>query len=132
MHPNEALLRNAYAAFARGDLDGYLRACTEDFVFEAPGQNAMSGTYRGREGLFAIARKAMEISGGTFQEDVEDVLANDRHGVVLARHRLTRGAQAKDYRTAHVYDILDGALVRCWEHPRDASAFDDAWGPRSR
>ena len=36
-HQNEKLLRNAYAAFARGDLDGYWSACAPDFTFHVAG-----------------------------------------------------------------------------------------------
>jgi hypothetical protein len=32
----------------------------------------------------------MELTGGTFQEEVHDVLANDEHGMVLAIRRLER------------------------------------------
>jgi ketosteroid isomerase-like protein len=73
----------------------------------------------------------MQISGGTFNEEVEDVLANDAHAVVLAVHRFTRDGAAKEYRTAHVYDIKDGQLAHCFEQPRDAEAFEDAWGPKA-
>jgi ketosteroid isomerase-like protein len=51
-------------------------------------------------------------------------------GSFWARHRFTRDGSQKDYRTAHVYEISDGKLVRCFEQPRDPAAFEDAWGPR--
>ena len=129
-HPTEAIIREAYAAFGRGDLDGYFRACSENWNFNVAGQTAISGTYRGKQGLYELAQKVMAIMSGTFQEDVEDVLANDEHGVVLARHHLTRDGQRHEYRTVHVYEIHDGKLATCWGHPRDAAAFDAAWGPR--
>lgn len=128
-HPTEATIREAYAAFGRGDLDGYFRACSEDWSFSVAGQGAIAGTYRGKQGLYELARKAMAATGGTFQEDVEDVLANDQHGIVFARHRFTRGGLQQEYRTVHVYEILNGKLFACWEHPRDQAAFDAAWGP---
>src|SRR4051794_4499033 len=103
-HPLEAIIREAYAAFGRGDVDGYLQPCTDDFVFSVPGRGGISGDYPGKDGLYSLAGKAMSITGGTFREDVEDVLANDRHAVVLARHRFTREGQPKDYLTAHVYE----------------------------
>ena len=31
-------------------------------------------TYRGKQGLYELAQKAMATTSGTFQEDVEDVL----------------------------------------------------------
>lgn len=127
-HPLEATIREAYAAFGRGDLDGYLSACAEDFSFHVPGHGAMAGDYCGRQGLYDLAGKVMAIAGGTFQEDVEDVLANDRHAVVLARHRFTRDGRPRDYRTAHVYEIREGKLARCFEQPRDPAGFEDAWG----
>jgi ketosteroid isomerase-like protein len=48
--------------------------------------------------------------------------------VVLARHRFKRNGAAKDYRTAHVYEIRDGKLAQCYEQPRDSASFHDAWG----
>jgi uncharacterized protein len=128
-HPLDTVIREAYAAFGRGDVDGYLRPCSEDFTFHVPGRGAIAGTYRGREGLYELARKAMDATNGSFHEEVEDVLANDRHAVVLARHRFTRDGQAKDYRTAHVYEIRDGQLAQCWEQARDPDVFEDAWSP---
>ena len=128
-HPLEAIIREAYATFGRGDVDGYLRACTEDFIFNVPGHGALAGSYQGKEGVYALASKAMETTAGTFQEDVEDVLANNHHAVVLARHSFTRDGLLKDYRTAHVYKIQEGRLAECWEQPRDPAAFEDAWGP---
>lgn len=127
-HPLEQVIREAYAAFGRGDVDGYLAPCTSDFTFNVPGRGGISGVWAGREGLYDLAAKAMSISGGTFQEEVEDVLANDRHAIVLARHRFTREGSSKDYRTAHVYEIRDGRLARCFEQPRDSAGFHDAWG----
>jgi len=127
-HSLETTIREAYAAFGRGEVDGFLQACTEDFSFHIPGRGAITGHYRGKEGIHELARKAMEVTGGTFQEEVEDVLANDHHAVVLARHTFTRDGQSKEYRTGHVYDIRGGKLAECWEQPRDPAVFDEAWG----
>lgn len=127
-HPLEQIIRDAYAAFNRGDLDGYLQACTPTFTFNVPGKSQMSGTYAGKSGLTELAGKVMAFTNATFQEDVEDVLANDRHAVVLARHRFTRDGGMKDYRTAHIYEVSNGQLSRCFEQPRDPESFDEAWG----
>src|SRR5215471_4092417 len=129
-HPMEAIIREAYAAFGRGDLDGYLRHCAADWAFNIAGAGAIAGTYRGRDGLLELAGKAMATTNGTFTEEVEDVLANDHHGIVLARHRFTRDGKPREYRTVHVYTIHDGMLGECYEHPRDQNAFDDAWGAK--
>jgi ketosteroid isomerase-like protein len=61
-HPIEAIIREAYAAFARGDLDAYFRACSEDWNFNIAGQGAIAGTYRGKQGLYELAQKAMSTT----------------------------------------------------------------------
>jgi uncharacterized protein len=127
VHPLEGIIREAYAAFGRGDIDGYLQPCTEDFTFHVPGHGGIAGKYLGRQGLYDLARKVMAITGGSFREEVEDVLTNDNHAVVLARHRFTRDGSFKDYSTAHVYEIRDGKLAVCFEQPRDPASFEDAW-----
>jgi uncharacterized protein len=126
-HPNEQMIREAYAAFGRGDLEGYLAVCQDDFTFNVPGRSRMTGRYRGRAEFLGMIGKVMELSGGKFEEEVLDVLANDRHGVVLAVHRFPRNGATREYQTAHVYDIRDGKLAECWEQPRDPGAFDEAW-----
>ena len=128
-HPLEAIIREAYAVFGRGDIDGYLRSWADDFEFHVPGQSGIGGAYLGKAGIYALGEKAMTVTGGTFQEEVEDVLANDDRAVVLARHRFTRDGVARDYRTAHLYEVRAGKLARCYEQPRDPAAFNDAWGP---
>ena len=129
-HPLETIIREAYAAFGAGDLDGYLTACTRDFTFHVPGRSAVAGFYRGKEGIYQLAGIILELSGGSFEEEVEDVLANDAHAVVLAFHQVTRHGATKEYRTAHVYEVRNGKLAQCWEQPRDMAAFEDAWGLR--
>jgi ketosteroid isomerase-like protein len=128
VRPLEQVIREAYAAFGRGDVDGYLQACARDFTFHVPGTGGISGVWARRQGLHDLAAKALAISAGTFREDVEDVLANDRHAVVLARHRLQRDGLPKEYRTAHVYEVRNGQLARCFEYPADSAAFHEAWG----
>ena len=126
-HPNERLLRDAYAAFGRGDIEAYLAVCRDDFTFRVPGHGRVAGEYAGRERFLTLVQTVMELSGGRFEEEVEDVLANDVHGVVLAIHRFARDGSPKEYRTAHVYTIRDGKLAECWEQPQDPAAFDEAW-----
>ena len=126
-HPNEELLRNAYATFAGGDMEGYLKDCTEDFTFHVPGCNQVSGSYRGKDEFRRLIGIVMKVTEGAFQEEVHDVLANDKHGVVLALHRFKRDGEPKEYRTAHVYHIRGGKLAECWEQPQDQQIFDDAW-----
>ena len=126
-HPNEDLLRRAYDAFAREDLDAYLSACTESISFRVPGRSVVAGTYRRDQFASNMIRRVIEETGGTFRETVLDVVANDTRGVVLARHEFERRGQRHGYNTAHVYRIDQGRLASFEEYPEDLYAFDAAW-----
>jgi ketosteroid isomerase-like protein len=124
----EPLLRAAYEAYDSGDIDGYLEACTDDFTFNVPGRSRVAEAWKGRAGVQEITRRVLEITNGSFREDVEAVFANDRHGAVLAKHSFTREGAVRSYHTAHVYRIENGKLAECWEQPRELVEFDRAWG----
>ena len=124
---NETTLRSVYEAFGRGDMDGVLANCTDDIIFHNPGRSQIAGDYKGRDGFMAMAGKVMELSGGTFREELTDALANDRHGIALARHSLERSGKKYEYHTVHVWRIKDGKFTEFFEHPGDTIAFEEAW-----
>lgn len=124
---NEAMLRATYEDFGRGDMDAVLANCADDIVFHNPGRSQIAGDYKGRDGFMALIGKVMELSGGTFQEELTDALANDRHGVALARHSLERNGKKYEYHTVHVWRIKDGKFTEFFEHPGDPTAFEEAW-----
>lgn len=64
-HPNEAVVRRAYEAQARGDIEGYIDLLSEDFVLHIPGRSQIAGDYRGKEEVRRHFREIAEISGGT-------------------------------------------------------------------
>ncbi len=124
---NEAMLRSAYEAFGRGDMDGVLANCADDIVFHNPGRSQSAGDYKGREGFMALISKVMALSGGTFREELTDALANDRHGVALALHTLERDGKKYEYHTVHVWRLANGKFTEFFEHPGDPIAFEEAW-----
>ena len=46
--------------------EGLVGEAVKNIVFNVPGCGAMAGTYRGKEGVYELARKAMKNSGGSF------------------------------------------------------------------
>ena len=126
-HPNEEMLRRAYADFARGDLAAYLNVCTDTITFRVPGRSVVSGLFHRGEFASKMIANVMEACGGTFRETVIDVVANDTRGVVLAHHAFERHGSTRSYNTAHVYRIEHGRLATFEEYPEDLYAFDAAW-----
>jgi ketosteroid isomerase-like protein len=125
-HPNEEMLRQAYATFAQGDLQGYLKYCTDDITFHVPGRNQVAGDYTREHFASSLISKVMGLTNGSFREAVNDVVANDTRGVVLATHEFERQGKSFSYKTTHVYRIREGKLAEFAEYPEDQYLFDEA------
>jgi ketosteroid isomerase-like protein len=126
-HPNEDRLRELYASFAKGDLPAFLAGCAADVTFTVPGATAVSGVFT-RDQFTDWIVGVIGRTGGTFQEHVLDVFANDDHGVLLLHHEFDRDGEHREYRTAHVIEFRDGMLAAWTEHPGSLGEFEVAWG----
>jgi ketosteroid isomerase-like protein len=127
-HPLELTIRRAYHSYDCRNLDGFLEACSEDFSVTVPGLSPLAGIWKGKAGLQALTQKLNEIACGTLRQEIEEVLANDRHAVVLVSRHFTRDGVPKDCASAHVYQVRHGKLAQCWEQPQDLYEFDRTWG----
>jgi len=125
-HSNEETIRAAYAAFVQGDLNGYLKYCTDNITFSVPGKGKISGTHKRNEFISPWVSGVIELTNGTFRETVNDVVANDHRGVVLVTHEFERNSRKFKYDTAHIYRIKDGKLDSFEEYPADLYYFDEA------
>lgn len=124
--PAEQMLRDLYAKFSAGDLGGVLAMCTDDVEFRVPGSSPLAGTY-GKATFQELIGKVMTISGGTFREEVVDVIATEEHGVAILDHSLDRGGKPIAYRTDHLWRFRDGKCCGWLERPGDQEAFDRIW-----
>lgn len=126
-HPNERLLRREYEVRARQDYGRLIELFSDDIVWHVPGRNAISGVYRGKSEVMDYVRCRQALAGGTFEITVEDVLANDRHGVVIASGRATRRGKDYEWRGHGLYRFEDGKIAECWLLPEDPVLFDEIW-----
>jgi ketosteroid isomerase-like protein len=126
-HPNEDLVRRGYDAFASGDMATLNEVFADDIVWHAPGRNDLSGTFRGKDEVFATLQKNMELTGGTLKLDVHAILADDEHAVTLLRATAQREGKALDDNTVQVWHVKNGKLAESWLHPSDAYASDEFW-----
>ncbi|HZC03259.1 MAG TPA: nuclear transport factor 2 family protein [Gammaproteobacteria bacterium] len=83
LHAHEDTLRTIYDAFAKGDVETVMSLLTDDIEYHITGRSPVSGNYSGKEEVLGFFGKLMQLSGGTFRLEVEDILANDEHGVAL-------------------------------------------------
>src|SRR5712691_7620414 len=109
---NEDTLRTVYDAFAKGDVATVMGVLTDDIQYHISGRSLVAGDYSGKDEVLGFFGKLMELSGGTFQVQVLDILANDLHGVTLTMERGQREGKTLENRAVHVWDIRDGKCAQ--------------------
>lgn len=126
-HPNAKILEKLYADFAKGDLAAVLAACDDAITFQVAGKSRVAGKFTKANFATDFVGKLMELSGGSLQVEVHDILASDRHAVVLVSDHLTRKGEKVQLRSAHVWRFEKGRPVAWYEYPRDMYQFDTIW-----
>ena len=67
----------------------------------------------------------MEMTGGTFRNEIHDILANDEHGVVLVESSAQRpDGRSWTGRVAHIWHLRDGKSTEFWLFNEDLATAD--------
>ena len=119
-----------FDALGRGDLDAVGSAFADDVVWHQPGTGSLSGTYRGKQELFALLGRFVEFSGGSFRIDrVDAIMANDDHVAATLHFSARRGERAISMDGVDVFRIApDGHIAEVWLFSQDQTAEDEFWG----
>ncbi|MGI0054170.1 MAG: nuclear transport factor 2 family protein [Thermoplasmata archaeon] len=125
---NEQVVREAYAAFSRGDMKHLRSMMREDVIWHEPGKSLISGTYQGPTAVTGLFRKYGELSGGTFRvETIHDVLNSTDHAATVATVRGERNAKSMKDTDTILFRVVDGKLGEAWVFYRDQGAVDLFW-----
>jgi len=124
---NAELMRRGYEAFSRGDMDTLRNELfTPDIVWHQGGRNQTSGDYRGADAVLGLFGKLVQLTDGTFQVEVHDLLASEEHAVVLARVRAQRAGKTLEHgEYSHVCHFRDGKLSEAWIVDVDPYELDE-------
>lgn len=130
-HPNVARIRYLFDAFRTGDVAAIQDALAPDATWHFPGRRgALAGSHTGHEAILGFLGRVLALTGGTFGLEVEDVLANDRHGVVLFRgHARRPDGRALDNPTCLRIRFEDGRAIEIHEFVWDLEHIEDFWKP---
>lgn len=127
-HPNVDIIKDAYAAFRRGDrISLRQHLLVPDVRWHFAGYGPLSGDYKGVEQLMAWFDRRAELSGGTVTVDLHDVIGNDEHVVALTTIRAARNGKQLEDRTMQLYHMKDGRVTEAWSVPSDQRATDEFW-----
>jgi ketosteroid isomerase-like protein len=119
-HPNEAMLRAGYAAFASGHVQTLVDLFADDIEWHVSGRSPVAGVYSGKEEVLGFFGKMWELYGGTLQLQVIDVLANNERGIVLTAEHAGHDGNPLEYTAVHVWGVRAGKLARFAAYNDDA------------
>ena len=129
-HPNLEIARAGYEAFASGDLAAVSDLFSDDIVWHSGGSNVLTGDYKGKEAVLGFFGLLMQESGGSFTNEIHDMLANDEHGVALVTMSATRDGKSFEGNVVHIFHMSDGNMTEFWAIPEDQSGYDEFWMDR--
>jgi ketosteroid isomerase-like protein len=127
MRPQEAVIRNLYAAFASRDRDALARLIADDAAWVVPGTSPVAGTYRGQHAIFAYFAELAARSDGTFRAALVDVLVGETSAAALATATGSREGRSYDGRYLLLCDVSEGRVTRAVLMNEDPVAFDAFW-----
>ncbi|GIH75534.1 nuclear transport factor 2 family protein [Planobispora longispora] len=127
-HPNTELLRDGFAAFAKGDLDHIRDEMFADgIIWHFPGRNRLSGDYQGKDQVIRLFLRLFEETGGTFAAEPYQIMSNEDYAVALVRLRGERGGKRLDLTGVNVFRQVNGKTVEAWVYSDDQYAADEFW-----
>jgi ketosteroid isomerase-like protein len=68
----------------------------------------------GSEAIGDLVRQLREASGGTLRIELHDVIANERHTVVLQVTRAERDGRLLADRVVYIFHLRDGLISEAW------------------
>jgi ketosteroid isomerase-like protein len=125
---NAAIMRRAYAAFNSADINTLIELFDESAVWHLPGRSRFADDYQGRDATLAYFGQLGQETGGTFQAELQHVLADDEDRVVgIQRSRAQRDGKQLDVGDCIVFQLKDGRVTDGREHFHDLYAWDEFW-----
>ncbi|MBT2507349.1 nuclear transport factor 2 family protein [Streptomyces sp. ISL-98] len=128
-HPDSALVRRGYEAFTTGDMDTVASLLTADCTHHVPGENQMSGHFKGRDNVMAMYGKLFELTNGTFRVELDGIYADGR-GHVMSTHKwyADHGDRGIEMRGGLFFTIVGGKITDIDECMEDIDESDAFWG----
>ena len=126
-HPNIEIVRKGYEAFSNGDMATLTELFAENAVWHFPGNNRISGEHRGRDMLLTFFAQSEELTGGTIQVELQNVLADDELVVSLERQTASREGKALNMLVVNTFQISSGKITEVRSFPEDGLTNDEFW-----
>lgn len=124
---NAAVIRKAYQDFAQGNVPAVFAAFDASIAWHVPGHSPLSGHYTGHDQIGGFFQRTMELSGGAFSIEVNNLLAEDDLVVALVTVKAQRNGVSASFPEVHVWRMKDGKVIEFREYQGDEQREDLFW-----
>ena len=127
-HTSVDIVRDGYAAFARGDMDALQKKFfAPDITWHYAGKSQLGGRYQGIEQVLRWLCRSYELSEGTLTIELHEVVGNDTHVIALAIMRAERNGKHLHDQSVQAFHLADGKATEVWTLPGNQYSSDEFW-----
>jgi hypothetical protein len=123
---HEERLSRLFAAWANGDIEGFLSGCSERLFLTVWG-TASSGTFVPRTELRAWHEGLQGMTLGTLRSEVLLTLSLGIENVVMLSHSFVLHGEHRRYDTVEHCVFSEGQLAAWFSRPSNSQQYAEAW-----
>jgi hypothetical protein len=127
-HPNEELLWRVDAEMAKGNPQAMFDLFADDAIVHVGGRSKLAGDYKGKGEIQQSFGLFMQALGDNPLMESHDILANDKHGIVMQTASGQRGGKKIEIKGLGIMHFSRGKIDEAWfidEDPYTADAWYD-------
>lgn len=123
---NIEMARKGYQAFNEMQIEAAMDTIHDDIVWHVGGDGPLAGEYKGKQAVMELFAKYGQLTEGTSEFDVHDIVASDEHTVVIGTSTATRHGRTHSSRFVDVvHPAEDGRAKEFWRFVEDQAADDE-------
>ena len=127
---NTQIVARGYAAFSAGDLPTLSEVIAQDCTWVVGGQNALSGTYHGRDAVFDYFGRLLEVTHGAFQITVLTITEPVPDTVLITCHVMAAAnGRTFDEEVVQQMHLRQGVVTGCRTFVENGHLWDALIGP---
>jgi len=115
-----------YQALLERDVP-YLARAFAHSSYHVPGNNIVSGTYKGSEEILGLLAKTMQETNDTLTFELHDLVGGENHICMLDRVKGRRGDRTLDQSRVLICHVENGVMTDVWLVVEDEYEFDEFW-----
>lgn len=130
MKPVE-IVKEYFHSLETGNFEKLGSLLADDIIWNQPGHGPLSKKYQGKNEVFALFGKFMEISEGTFKIDSVDHIMDNRNTVAATLNfsAQKKSGQKISMKGVDIMTIEAGKIKEVYLYSSDQKAEDHFWTP---